>query len=192
MVTLGFTSTGRAVPIYSQQVNWGGEDSGFPGPEAVSQWQSNCCGIACARMIIDAFTGTRVGYWDLLQEGLAAKAYNDVGWIHRGLVDLIGTHGVAGTDHRGKDLDDLVGATQRGSLCIASVTVGFRGGLAKPGRDVAFAKGGHLVVAFQNANGALSCHHPSSLDEGNQVDWVVSEDAWRRSFSGGFMEFSAP
>ena len=38
-------------------MNWNGEDSGFPNQAEIDQWQSNCCGIACARMIIDAFTG---------------------------------------------------------------------------------------------------------------------------------------
>lgn len=183
------TRTGQRVPFYSQRVNWEGEDSGFPTSAEVQRWQSNCCGIACARMIIDSLKGVNVRYWDLLQEGLSMSAYNEVGWIHRGLVELIGRRGIEGKAHRGKDLNDLRSSTESGNLCIASVSVEFRGGLLKPGSEEVFGKGGHLVVAFQNASGELACHHPSSLDEGNRVGWVVPEEAWRRSFSGGFMEF---
>lgn len=180
----------KAIPFYSQKVNWAGEDSGFPNAEEVEKWQSNCCGIACARMVIDFFTGRRVGYWELLQQGLQRKAYNDIGWIHQGLVDLTAQYGVRGRAFRGRDLADLVEAVDRESLCIASVSAGFRGGLKKAGTEEVFGKGGHLVVAFRNSSGRLSCHHPSSIDEWNKEDWVVSEEAWRRSFSGGFMEFS--
>jgi len=51
------TSPPRRVPFYSQRANWNGEDSGFPNQEAIDQWQHNCCGIACARMVIDFYTG---------------------------------------------------------------------------------------------------------------------------------------
>lgn len=187
----GRTQGGLRVPFYSQKVNWRGEDSGFPNPDEVERWQSNCCGIACARMVIETLSSHRVGYWDLLQEGLQSRAYNDVGWIHRGLVELVARRGIHGSAHRTQDFENLLRSCQEGNLCIASVTVGFWGGQAKPGTDQVFGRGGHLVVAFVNHEGRLSCHHPSSRDEGNRADWVVSEEAWRRSFSGGFMEFTS-
>jgi hypothetical protein len=183
------TEPRRTVPFYSQKVDWVGEDSGFPNDEEVAKWQSNSCGIACARMIIDYHTGINVRYWDLLQRGLALGAYNDIGWIHRGLVDLVAGYNVAGKAIRGAQFRDLNDSTRRGNLCIASVSVGFRGGLPKKGTDEVFPKGGHLVVAFQNEDGELACHHPSSLDEWNKKAWVVPEEAWELSFSGGYMEF---
>jgi len=185
----GFTQGGLRVPFYSQKVNWNGENSGFPNPEEIERWQSNCCGIACARMVIEALSGLRVGYWELLQEGLSAKAYNDVGWIHRGLVELVGRRDIRGAAHRAQGFEALLRSCQEGKLCIASVTVGFWGGQPRPGTDQTFGRGGHLVVAFLNQHGKLSCHHPSGRDEGNLVDWVVPEEAWKNSFSGGYMAF---
>lgn len=132
----------KKVPFSSQKVGWAGEDSGFPNSEEIAKWQSNCCGIACARIS----TGT-------------------------------------------KDLNDLKDSIHREMLCIVSVSVGFRGGLPKPGTQEVFAKGGHLVVAYKNSNGELSCHHPSSLDEWNKEDWVLSDDAWKASMSGAYREF---
>jgi len=179
----------KKVPFYSQKVNWAGEDSGFPNPEEIAKWQSNCCGIACARMIIDHFTGTNVRYWDLLQLGLKTNAYSDIGWIHRGLVEMIAHYGVEGRTHRSKDLQDLKRSINQGKICIVSVSVGFRGGLPKPGTNEVFGRGGHLVVAYKNSSGELSCNHPSSLDEWNRENWVVSEDVWENSISGSYMEF---
>jgi len=179
----------KRVPFYSQIVNWNQEDSGFPNAAEIEKWQSNCCGIACVRMIIDAFTGVNVSYWDLLQQGLARKAYNEIGWIHQGLVQLAAEHGVTGKAHRGKTWEDVEESLRNGNLCIVSVSVGFRGGLKKANSEEVFGKGGHLV-AFEDQDGAPACHHPSSLPEWNKEGWVVPAEAWTRSFSGGYMEFS--
>jgi len=178
-----------SVPFYSQKVDWAGEDSGFPNAEEVARWQSNCCGIACARMIIDHFTGVKVRYWDLLQLGLRLNAYNEIGWIHRGLVEMIAHYEVLGRAQRGKDLQDLKRSIYQGAVCIVSVSVGFRGGLPRPGTNDVYGRGGHLVVAYQNICGELACNHPSSLDEWNRENWVVSDELWENSISGAYMEF---
>jgi hypothetical protein len=178
-----------SVPFYSQAVNFEGEDSGFPHQAAIDQWASNCCGIACARMIIDFYAGIKVGYWDLLQRGLQLRAYNDIGWIHKGLVDLAAEYGVQGRTLRGKTVEELFQTMRTGSLCIVSATVGFRGGLKKRDSDAVFAKGGHLIVGFMNDQGEIACHHPGTLPEWNKRNWVVPQDQWERSFSGAYMEF---
>jgi hypothetical protein len=166
------------VRFYSQQVNYAGEDSGFPDAAAVEAWQSNCCGIACARMVLAARTGTEPGYWSLLQQGLARGAYIEAGWIHRGLVDLIGTYGVAGICHRKQAFADVQAAVARGSLAIVSVTAAFR-----PGR------GGHLVLAFAGPGGEVLCHHPSTLPDGNRQGWLVAPERWEAAMTGNWMEF---
>lgn len=177
------------VPFYSQKVGFEGEDSGFPDAASAAEWEHNCCGIACARMVLKARTGHEPGYWSLLQAGLTRGAYIEAGWIHRGLVQLIGEHGVRGRAHRNKTVDDLEKAVAQGSLCIASVTVLFLGG--KPHRDTGqpHRRGGHLVLAFAGPSGELLCHHPSSLEPGNHRAWRVDREAWDASFSGNFMEF---
>jgi len=177
------------VPFYSQMVNWNGEDSGFPSDAQVRKWESNCCGIACARMVIDYYTGVKARYWDVLQRGLQLGAYNTVGWIHKGVVDLVGEYGVEGKAYRERSVEELFGSVRGGNVCIVSISVGFRGGLKKKDSEEVFGKGGHLVVAFLNDQGEITCHHPSSLADWNKPNWVVPEDPWKKSFSGGFMEF---
>jgi hypothetical protein len=178
-----------SIPFYSQTVNFEGEDSGFPNQDEIDRWQSNCCGIACARMIIDYHTGTNVRYWDLLQRGLQLRAYNDIGWIHKGLVDLAAEYGVEGRTHRGESVDELFQTLRTGNLCIVSASAGFRGGLKRRDSDAVFPKGGHLVVGFVTDEGEIACHHPSSALEWNKRSWVVPREHWERSFSGAYMEF---
>jgi hypothetical protein len=183
-------ATSIDVPFYSQRVNWNGEDSGFPNQRSIDEWQQNCCGIACARMIIDCFTGQKPTYWDLLQLGLKMKAYIEAGWIHKGLVDLIGTFGVIGQTHRNKNVGHLAETIKKGSICIASVTVLFLGGRINKATGIEFRKGGHLVVAHSVSNEGIVCHHPSSRETGNYENWVVPFSDWESSFSGNYMEFN--
>ncbi len=177
------------IPFYSQLVNFVGEDSGFPDEASVLQWESNCCGIACARMVLKARTGTEPGYWPLLQLGLTRNAYIEAGWIHQGLVDLVGSYGVKGATHRRKSVADLESAVRKGSLCIASVTVLFLGGRPHWKTGLPHSRGGHLVLAFSGLAGELLCHHPSSRSDGNHRSWLVDRELWEASFSGNFMEF---
>lgn len=172
-------------------VNFEGEDSGFPDQTAIDQWENNCCGIACARMVIDFYAGIKVRYWDLLQRGLQIRAYNDIGWIHNGLVDLAAEYGVERRTHRQKTVEELFQTIRAGSLCIVSASAGFRGGLKKRDSDEVFPKGGHLIVGFVTEQGEIACHHPSSALEWNKLNWIVPQEYWERSFSGAFMEFDA-
>lgn len=189
----------RSMPFFSQMVDWEGEDSGFPNREAVEQWEKNCCGIACLRMIL-AFHGvpnnpSRTGYWSLLQSGLARGAYSDKGWIHRGLLDMAAELGVRGQCHRHADVGNLVDTLRRGSACIVSVTRFFLGG--EPDEQGApLAKGGHLVVAYDVRDGGdgpvgIVCNHPSSGRRWNKPAWTVELEKWERSFSGNYIEFFA-
>lgn len=179
----------RDVPFYSQLVNWNGEDSGFPNELEIARWEPNACGIASLRMIVGALTPHRPGYWELLQRGVARGAYVEAGWIHQGLVELARDYGLAGTSHRRRTVQDLRTALERGSLCIVSVAVGFRGGLVDPTTGQPFPKGGHLIVALGTTPGAVFCHHPSSRPEWNKAFWPVEDALWDQSMSGNFMEF---
>ena len=187
----------KHMPFYSQVVNWDDEDSGFPDLEAARQWEPNCCGIACLRMILsyyhaDGEAGS-TSYWALLQRGLARGAYSERGWIHRGLLEMAGEFGVRGRCHRQADLAQVVAAIQGGSVCIVSVTRYFLGG--QPDADGSpLARGGHLVVAYdtlQDAAGvsAIICNHPSSGRPWNKAAWPVEVHQWERSMSGNYIEF---
>lgn len=180
----------KEVPFYSQIVNWRGEDSGFPNEEEIQKWENNCCGIACARMVIDFFTGKKPTYWELLQIGLKKGAYIEAGWIHKGLVSIAEDFGIEGTTHRNKSIDDLVSTLKKGSVCIVSATAGFRGGQINKDTGLSYRKGGHLVVAFDVGNKSIVCNHPSSYDPMNKQKWEVELDRWEASFSRNYMEFS--
>jgi len=182
----------KNVPFYSQKVNWQGEDSGFPNREEVERWENNCCGIACLRMVIDTVAGQKPSYWDLLQLGLAKKAYIEAGWIHRGLVDMAKEFGVPGAAYRGQSVNDLRAAIGQGNLCIVSASAGFRGGLINKTTGIPYPKGGHLIVAYATTADTIVCHHPSSWDEWNKIAWSVPTEKWVDSFTGNFMAFPAP
>jgi len=170
-------------------VNWRGEDSGFPNQDEIARWESNCCGIACLRMVIDAVTGQKPSCWDLLQLGLVKKAYIEAGWIHRGLVEMAKEFGVAGVALRNKSVDELRTSIDQGNLCIVSASAGFRGGLINKATGLPFPKGGHLIVAFDTTADSIVCHHPSSVDEWNKIGWSVPTEKWPDSFTGNFMAF---
>jgi hypothetical protein len=181
----------KKVPFYSQIIDWAGEDSGFPNETEIRKWEMNCCGIACVRMVIDYFTGSRPRYWDLLQLGLKNNAYVEAGWVHQGLVEIAGVYGVKGRSHRNKTVEELRSSIDASGICIASVTKGFRGGDLDEATGIPHRKGGHLILAFDRADDAIVCHYPSSFPASNKEYRPVDIEKWRRSFSGNFMEFSS-
>jgi hypothetical protein len=185
----------KLVPFYSQIVNWNGENSGFPNAEAVQQWERNCCGIACLRMVLSYYNvqSDQAGYWSLLQAGLSRGAYNDKGWIHKGLLDMAGVFGLKGQCHRQHGVGQLIETIQRGGVCITSITACFLGGQTDADGKVR-GKGGHLAVAYDTTkNGTavhgIVCNHPSSGRAWNRAAWPVDREKWENSFSGNYVEF---
>lgn len=78
-----------AVPFYSQ----------FTDISSAS-WQKVGCGIASLAMLIDYYSDEAVSVDQLLERGIAAKAYlNNAGWIHSGLIDLSLAYGLNGESH---------------------------------------------------------------------------------------------
>ena len=71
--------------------------------------------------------------------------------------------------HRQANIEDVIKAIDRGSLCIVSVTRGFLGG-KDDGFGNQLSRGGHLVVAYDivRNNGNVTrivCNYPSSYPE---------------------------
>ena len=187
----------KSMPFYSQIVNWNDEDSGFPDPESIQQWERNCCGIACLRMILDYYGITnedaRTSYWNLLQLGLKRSAYSEKGWIHRGLLEMAGEYGIYGQCHRRTNVQHLVETIRKGCVCIVSVTRCFLGGQKDDGGEP-LPTGGHLVVAYDaiscgTLTTAMVCNHPSTGRSWNKAGWVVEIEKWENSFSGNYIEF---
>jgi Peptidase_C39 like family len=167
----------KKVPFYSQIVNWNNENSGFPNNEEIEKWQNRCCGIACLRMILDYYdwgNQKKLSYWELLNFGLDYNAHCEKGWIHQGLLNMGRFFGIEGQCYQKMNIEDVINAIDRESLCIVSVTRAFLGGkniedvinainkgslcitsetktfLDKKNNGFGnkFPRGGHLVVAY--------------------------------------------
>ncbi|MEM6986283.1 MAG: hypothetical protein AAF499_07060, partial [Pseudomonadota bacterium] len=129
--------------------------------------------------------------WVLIQEGVNDRAYCDQGWIHAGLLRMLELRGIGGVCRGGVSTTTVFDCIERGNVCIASVTVDFRGGRKNPNGQ-RIPRGGHLVVV----NGAkrvdgvsyLRCHHPSSSVVMNLANEWVPEQQFRKSFSGNIVE----
>ncbi|WP_048585275.1 C39 family peptidase [Streptomyces viridochromogenes] len=113
-------------------------DNGFAwppgGPEA---WGEKCCGLACLRMILDHYGLPVPSQRRLLGEGLEQGAYTPNGWIHRGMVEIAGAHGLSGAAAPFTSAAQLQSIAEAGIPSIVSCTFRF----PEDGR-----KGGHLVV----------------------------------------------
>jgi hypothetical protein len=187
------------LPFVSQRTaDWVAD--GYPSAEIAEHWAERACGIACLKMVLDGYFQGSVSYeqpkfWELLEKGLKAKAYCDRGWIHKGLLDLAESYGLVGKCHRNITTDDLYAMVSGGSVCIASVTVGFRGGQQDENGKV-IPKGGHLIIAHGIEMGRDSrnmiCHHPSSHGSWNWPNRSVPLETWKSSFSGNAIEFAWP
>ncbi len=141
----------KRVPFCSQVVNRNGEDSGFPSEDEIRKWESNACGIACLRMVLEdhGFNNRkkRPAYWELLSLAVSRGVYCEKGWIHKGLLELAREYGIDGQCHRNKTVTDVADAIGRGSICIVSVTKYFLGE-EQDGSSRILPRGGHLVVAY--------------------------------------------
>ncbi len=183
------------IPFFSQVIE-ASPDNGLAEAEA-AHWSRRACGIACVRMLLDAscstlsqrFSKTK---WELLQEGLSEKAYCDKGWIHAGLLRLLGNYNVTGQCFRGVRAEKIGDIIKSGNVCIVSVSDAFRGGEKEENGEV-IGKGGHLILfhgvkMIENTVVSFRCHHPSSLSAWNwENKWVPFEKV-ENSFSGNLIE----
>ncbi|MFD9160405.1 cysteine peptidase family C39 domain-containing protein [Streptomyces sp. NPDC059558] len=113
-------------------------DTAFPWPSGGPEvWGEKCCGLACLRMILDHHGLPVPSQRHLLREGLEQGAYTPKGWIHRGLVDVAGLHGLSGAAVPFSFPAQLQSIAEAGLPSIVSASFRF----PEDGR-----KGGHLVV----------------------------------------------
>ncbi len=187
----------EGIPFFSQIIEVDSERG--PTEEEARHWSPRACGIACVKMLVsgvkelqqESFGKTT---WELLNEGLAEKAYCDKGWIHAGLLRLLSKYGVSGQCHRNVGADTIAKIISHGNVCIVSVAVGLRGGEKdEDGRTI--GKGGHLIlfngVRYQDGKiKSLRCHHPSSHLSWNWENHWASIDEVDRSFSGNLIEIN--
>ena len=179
------------VPFYTQRTTDFRAEGYFSEEEAL-YWQPRGCGIASLRMIIDGIRTSQgkncvEPQGTMIYKGLERHAYvEELGWIHRGLVDLAKDYDIEGESHRKASVEDVIQAINHGMLCMASVSVLFN----------QEKRGGHLIVVkgYETENGKvcnLIVNHPSSNEKYNWENYSVSLEHFRNSFSGAFMSFSA-
>lgn len=186
------------IPFYSQRVDLRTAlADGFASVGEAEHWIERGCGIACLRMIVDGFRArcglsSTVRQGEMIHQGLDLGAYCDRGWIHAGLVKLAGLHHLGGACFRGATIDDLVRELRCGHPCIASISVGFEGGLVDEGGRPR-RPGGHLAVVLgflgSNAEGGLVVNHPSSDPNYEWERRQIDRSAFAASFAGAFMSF---
>ncbi len=167
--------------------------------EDAAHWSVRACGVACVKMLL-AGADIHLGkndlaskpMWELIGEGLHEKAYCDRGWIHAGLLKLLRKYGISGECHRRTTITKIAEVIRHGNVCIASVSVGLRGGEKDEAGNIV-GKGGHLVLFHgvrQNEAGIteLRCHHPSSHLPWNWKNLWISRERVEKSFSGNLIE----
>ena len=188
----------RMIPFHSQLVDFSTSDlEGFRSIEDAKYWQERGCGIACLRMVVEAFRPLAEvsRYGEMVYEGLNTNAYCERGWIHEGLVRLARARGVPGHAFRSANSKDVAAQILQDRPCIVSVTAAFQGG-CKDSTGHLLPPGGHLAVVFgygQNESGlqGFLVHHPSSWPEYNWPEKMVDLRSYEQSFSGNFMAFGS-
>jgi ABC-type bacteriocin/lantibiotic exporter with double-glycine peptidase domain len=64
------------------------------------KWQKVGCGVTSLAMVVDFYTPNAVSVNSLLQQGIAAGAYDqDAGWIYAGLIQVSQKYGLDGAYH---------------------------------------------------------------------------------------------
>lgn len=172
------------IPFYTQRCIDHVEE-GYPSRELADHWQERSCGVACARMVIEALTAASPpSPWPLIEQMVARGAYlQGKGWVHAGIANFLNDeYGLNCTRRRVESIDELVDLIASGALLIASVAVGFEGE----------SKSGHLIlvhgITIENQVRQLMIHHPSSWESYEWRDKPIPVDRFWKHFSGNIIE----
>jgi hypothetical protein len=160
--------------------------SGAAGAADYARWADHLCGVACLRMALAARGIVPPRAFDLARELTHRGGYvlGPDGGI-RGLIYapavawLRETHGIAAQVRVDVAAEDVAALVARGGVFIASVHPAIRWPDRAPP-----ARGGHLVLVFGAAQGALRLHNPSGHDRAAQVDARLAPGVFARFFAG--------
>lgn len=160
--------------------------SGAENPAEYALWAEHLCGVACLRMALAARGITPPRARDLAKMLTGYGAYVEEADGHiRGLIYapaitwLAETHAMPAEIILDRAAEDILPLLADGGLFIASVHPGIR----RPA-EPAPGKGGHLVLVFGAAGGALRLHNPSGHDAASQADARVPLADFARFFAG--------
>ena len=160
--------------------------SGAENSAEYALWADHLCGVACLRMALAArgITPPRARDLAKMLTGYGAYVEEPDGFI-RGLIYapaitwLAETHAIPAAIILDRAAEDILPLLADGGLFIASVHPGIR----RPA-EPAPGKGGHLVLVFGAAGGALRLHNPSGHDAASQADARVPMADFARFFAG--------
>ena len=155
------------VPFYSQ----------FADIQSTT-WQKVGCGVTSMAMVIDFYTPKEVTVNSLLEEAVAAGAYDkNAGWKHKDLIAVAKTHGLDGSsyDLSGKNsttaFDTLSSYTKDGPV-IVSVHYKF-----DPKNPIP-----HMVVIDGISNGVVYYNDPAAKGGQKQISADDFRKAWKQKF----------
>ena len=155
------------VPFYSQF-----QDISKP------EWQKLGCGIADLAMLVEYYNPGVVSVDTLLQEGIAAGAYQEgAGWTHRGLVLLARPYGLDGTSYDFAQIDTNTAfaqfktSLQEGPL-IASVHYKL-----DPQNPIP-----HLIVVTGIRDNIVYYNDPAETTGGTAISVEDFLNAWKKRF----------
>jgi len=160
--------------------------SGAAGAADYARWADHLCGVACLRMALAARGIVPPRAFDLARELTTRGGYVvQPGGAIRGLVYapaaawLRDAHGIAAEVRVDVPPEGVAGMVGGGGMFIASVHPAIRW----PGREPP-SRGGHLVLVFGTAGGALRLHNPSGDTAASQRDARVPLGRFARFFAG--------
>jgi len=174
------------VPFYDQNTleNW--KEKGLLNKEDALFWSRKACGIACVKMIAEAFGKDKVPFGSLIHEAFSAGAYKEgVGWIHAKIAEFtLKKFNLESIAERNVSIDFMRKIIESGGLIIASIGFGFYRG-----------KSGHLIVVLgcEIKNGVVNgfyVHHPSSKKELCMNRGFVHIKKFINSFSGNIIKIN--
>ncbi len=181
---------GGGMPAYDDP-HWA--ESGAETPEEYAYWTDRACGVACVKMVVEAFGGSRRPLVAWARAGVALSGYlNDKrpdgssaerGWLHSALAKLILNEGFF-AEPRPVELTDFPGLLNANYLLIASVSY-------QIGTELPVTKrGGHLVVVSGvdlDDNGHLAAvivHNPSGRSEQLRACACIPVERFAAGYTG--------
>ncbi len=166
--------------------------SGAASPQEYAYWASRGCGIACVKMVAEAFGGPQLNLMAWINWGLDLNGYiirsgnhgqvEELGWDHRVLARLLEQHRISATAGLASP-PEIAQYLAEGRLVIASVTYE----LGRPGPLT--RNSGHLVVVTGvELNGdrptAFFIHNPSGRTQELRQNARLDSTRFTRGYSG--------
>ena len=167
-------------------------ESGAQSGEEYAWGVPRACGMACVKMVAEAFGGSKRPLMDWVRRGMDRKGYLieqdpfgdwiEKGWLHQALADVCQAEGLTARacEARIKDFPRWV---EQGNCVIASVSF-------EVGTDLPVTRrGGHLVLitGFELTDGNLSgviVHNPSGRSKALRINACIPLKRFNQAFTG--------